>query len=332
MKISEALFRKYLTDACTEEERQFVEKWLNSDEGTVSDFSEEDVSQMKEQTWKKLKLRHKLHTELSNQGDEQRETVRTLPLYKKISRYAAVFALILSLSGIAYYFLNKSGFSEGVYTVSFEDYKTISNGRGQRKMVELSDGTLVWLNHDTKIKVPEEFEANARIIHLDGHAHFDVIRNPEKPFVIYTQDSKTQVLGTSFDINTHRKHGQTELIVTSGKVAFSDRTDRQRKATLVFNERAVLETGKAIKVDEVDAEKLTAWKTNQLLFEKASLADIIKVIEPWYDVTVEVAEPNLLSEKYRLQMSNPSLEEFMDYLSDLGDLQYEIEGNKITIK
>ncbi|MEM8765763.1 MAG: DUF4974 domain-containing protein, partial [Bacteroidota bacterium] len=135
-----------------------------------------------------------------------------------------------------------------------------------------------------------------------------------------------------FDIRTEAEYNEAEIIVTSGKVSFSDRGNTKNMVILTLDKRAVLNSGKAIQIADVDAEKLTAWKTSQLLFEKATLAEIIKVIEPWYNIQVNVVNSNLLSEKYRLQLDDPSLSAFMDYLSDLGDFEYEVKGNQVTIK
>ncbi|MEM6831886.1 MAG: FecR domain-containing protein, partial [Bacteroidota bacterium] len=288
MKITEALFKKYIEGECTEQEKRLVEEWLNSGEGTLSDFSTREVAQMKERTWEKLEKRHQFRLEVSGESAFKESKATILPLYRKVFRYAAVAVMAISLGFTSYYFLSTTGVDSGKPSVALEDYQTISNGRGQRKSVELPDGTTVWLNNDTQIKVPEEFSEEERIVYLAGHAHFHVIRNPEKPFIIYTEGTKTQVLGTSFDINTNDPDLGTEIIVTSGKVVFSEKNNLDNRVTLTVDQRAVISDEKTIALNEVDAQRLTAWKTDRLVFDDETLGGIIKVLEPWYNVRIHV--------------------------------------------
>lgn len=340
LKISNTLFRKYILGDCTEEEKQFVEKWINSEEGTTSNFSDEEVLQMKSNTWTKLDKQyqfnvHKLDTSPNQYNKENSTSVSQTPkiisIYKKVLRYAAVFLLLVGLGISFHYITTDFGLNKINNTMDFADYNTISNTRGQRKKIALPDGTMVWLNHDTEIKIPEKFSDTSRIIQLNGHAHFDVARNPDKPFIIYTKDSKTQVLGTSFDVNTNNSKGITEVIVTSGKVAFSEIAKKKNKVMLTVNDRAVLQNGKVIETTIVDAKRLTAWKNNLLVFDYVTFEEIIKTIEPWYDVEIRVDDPTLLKEVFKFSYDNPSLETLMLRMGNVAHFKHSIKGREVTI-
>lgn len=339
MKISNALFRKYILGDCTEAEKQFVEKWINSEETTSSTFSDAEVLQMKNNTWGKLDEQYQFNIPkldiTRNQNNiegyvDSGQTSKITSIYKSTLRYAAVFLFIVGL-GISFYYTTDFGLNNTNNTMAFADYKTISNTRGQRKKVTLPDGTAVWLSHDTEIKVPEKLSDTARIIQLKGHAHFDVARNPNKPFIIYTKDSKTQVLGTSFDVKTNKINSTTEVIVTSGKVAFSELEKNKNKVMLTINDRAVLQKGKVIETNVVDAESLTAWKNNLLVFDYVTFEEIIKVIEPWYDVEINVDDPTLLKEVFKFSYDNPSLDTLMLRMGNVAHFKHSIKGKEVTI-
>ncbi|MEL6304046.1 MAG: FecR domain-containing protein [Bacteroidota bacterium] len=321
MKISDELLNRYINGESTDEEQRFVEAWMQSEEGLNSTLSEEEVSKMEKRIQERFEKTFPLVTSNS-----------TSLTWVKPIKYAAAVALVLVLGITAYRTLKPLDSQQIETFVSWEGHTTKESKRGERPTVTLADGTIVHLNSESQLKFPEQFTETERVVYFEGHAHFDVARNEKKPFIIYTKTSKTQVLGTSFDIRTKAEYNEAEIIVTSGKVSFSDRGDTKNMAILTLDKRAVLNSGKAIQIADVDAEKLTAWKTSQLLFEKATLAEIIKVIEPWYNIQVNVVNSNLLSEKYRLQLDDPSLSAFMDYLSDLGDFEYEVKGNQVTIK
>ncbi|MEM7107939.1 MAG: FecR domain-containing protein, partial [Bacteroidota bacterium] len=178
--------------------------------------------------------------------------------------------------------------------------------------------------------VPEQFEGNERVVYLTGHAHFNVARDIERPFIIYTEDSKTEVLGTSFDINT-KSAGETEIIVTSGKVAFLQKGKERNRVTLTVNDQAVLDADKRITTQEVDALTLTAWKDNRLVFEGKTLKEVIEVLEPWYDVNIAVEDPSYLEVAFSLSGDNPTLEAFLKELCFAGRFSYRIEGKQVTL-
>ncbi|MEM6361435.1 MAG: FecR domain-containing protein [Bacteroidota bacterium] len=318
MDISPDLLKKYLNNQCTPEERKQVEAHLASEKNASSDLSDELAQKMKANFWKNISpaIREK--------------PMRVVPLYKRAMRYAAAAILLFTIGFFAYDYLSHDSPNPSGGLSYFEDFQSVKTKRAEKRTVTLSDGSTIRMNYETEIKVPEQFEGNERVVYLTGHAHFDVAKDTERPFIIYTQDSKTQVLGTSFDINTKRK-GETEIIVTSGKVAFSEKDFAENGVTLTVNDRAMLKGDNTITTSKVEALKLTAWKENQLVFDDLTLENIIQIVEPWYDVVISVDDPELLTTDYNLDMDNPSLEQLMDELSFLGNFQYFIEEKNISI-
>ena len=255
----------------------------------------------------------------------------TVPWHKKAIRYAATVIILLTVGISAYYFSHNPFLNGNPDAVVLKAYKTIETQRGQKRTVKLPDGSTIRLNYESQIKVPERFTDSERMVFLQGHAHFDIARDPNRPFIIYTENSKTQVLGTSFDIRTYKNTDETEIIVTSGRVAFSDKSEDQNLVTLTVNDRAVLNADKSIETSEVDAQKLTAWKDNRLIFEDQTLREIIEVLQPWYDVEITVEDTDQLEMEYNFSFENPSLDVLIEQMSFMGKFEYAIEGKQVTI-
>ena len=319
-EIPSELLNKYLNNECTPAEQQQVEAWLEVEKKKVADLPDAQINSMEASIWKKV--------EQVVIADEPVTPV--IPLYKRVARYAAAAILLFTVGFFTYDYLSGDSQHPSGELAYFEDFRTVGTKRGEKRTVTLSDGSTIRMNYETEIKVPEQFKGDERVVYLTGHAHFDVARDTERPFIIYTQDSRTQVLGTSFDINTKHK-GETEIIVTSGKVAFSEKNQEDNWDTLTMNDRAMLNGDNHITTSKVDALKMTAWKENQLIFDDLTLENIIQIVEPWYDVAISVDDPELITTDYNLDMDNPSLEQLMDELSFLGDFQYSIEGKNISI-
>ena len=320
-KVDSKLLKKYFDGGCTDEEKKAVEAWLESGHyHEPLNLPDKTKGYYKELMWKNISA-----------GFGPATAPKVVPLHKKMMRYAAVVIIFLSVGAAAYFYLNHLDPDRTLDPVAQDDHRTIETQRGQKRTVKLPDGSTIRLNYESQIKVPVRFTDSERMVFLQGHAHFDVARDPNRPFIIYTENSKTQVLGTSFDIRTYKNTDETEIIVTSGRVAFSDKSEDQNLVTLTVNGRAVLNADKSIETSEVDAQKLTAWKDNRLIFEDQTLREIIEVLQPWYDVEITVEDTNQFEMEYNFSFDNPSLDVLIEQMSFMGKFEYAIEGKQVTI-
>jgi len=79
----------------------------------------------------------------------------------------------------------------------------------------MHDGSILWLNSSTKIKV--DFSENYRRINLlKGEAHFEVAEDATRPFEVYTGNRLIRAIGTAFTV--HRLDGKIEVLVSEGTV------------------------------------------------------------------------------------------------------------------
>ncbi|MEM0939822.1 MAG: FecR domain-containing protein [Bacteroidota bacterium] len=316
MKITPELLKKYAADECSEKERLQVQKWLNNNEDLSTSLPKQKIVEEQKLVWQQI---------AGNMAADQ--STSTVPLYKSVAKYAAAAIILFTIGFFSYQNLPynfRDGSSESLAL------KTINTQRGEKRTVTLPDGSTIRMNYETEIRIPEQFEGNERIVYLTGHAHFEVTRDTQRPFIIYTEDSKTQVLGTSFDINT-KSEGETEIIVTSGKVAFSEKEQEENLVTLTVNDRAILNANRSIATDKVDAFKLTAWKDNRLVFNGETLQEVIQVLEPWYNVSISVEDPDLLSQDFKYEKDNPTLKVVLDKLAFMGRFEYRLEGDSLII-
>ena len=62
--------------------------------------------------------------------------------------------------------------------------------RGGEFNLTLSDGTHVWLNAETELRYPVQFNGKERVVYLKGEAYFEVSKNKEKPYRLMICQSK----------------------------------------------------------------------------------------------------------------------------------------------
>jgi transmembrane sensor len=83
------------------------------------------------------------------------------------------------------------------------------------RAVLLADGTFVRLNENSEFA--EKFTSSVRqVVLVRGEAHFRVRKDPNRPFVVCAGPTEVVAVGTVFDVDL--QPGQTEVVVTEGKV------------------------------------------------------------------------------------------------------------------
>ena len=69
---------------------------------------------------------------------------------------------------------------------------------------DLPDGSKVWLNANSELRYPSDFNADTRTVELTGQGYFEVTKNAHKPFIVKAdKDYSVEVLGTSFNVNAY---------------------------------------------------------------------------------------------------------------------------------
>jgi transmembrane sensor len=84
-------------------------------------------------------------------------------------------------------------------------------------MFSLPDGTMVFLNKNSKLTYPENFASGHRQVHLSGEAYFEVAHN-QGEFLVFCQDVRARVLGTAFNVRGYEPVKKVDVMVTEGLV------------------------------------------------------------------------------------------------------------------
>lgn len=161
-------------------------------------------------------------------------------------------------------------------------YNTIVVPRGAEYSVKLSDGSVVYLNSESKIKYPVCFVGNTRDVYLEGEAFFRVSKNKHKPFIVSVGDMKVQVLGTTFNINSYKENRAIATTLVEGKVKVSH---MNKSLILKPNHQAILKDNN-LTLKEVDASREVSWRRGRFNFRNKDLEYVMVQIERWYDVDI----------------------------------------------
>lgn len=223
----------------------------------------------------RLFINQQFRTQISNQ-------IRRVQL--SFSRIAAmlVVALIAGFS-IAYFFVGSNAKKSEI--VWFETKVP----RGEKSQLILPDGSKVWVNSESSISYPSNFMEGDRKLILTGEAYFEVSKQHGEPFTVETADYKIRVLGTKFNIMAYPDFDRTETSLIEGKIEILEGT----QAIPVLPGQIFTYSENQISIKEDNTKQTARWKDDVFDFDKITFRELVTRLERWYDVDIEIKNPEL---------------------------------------
>ncbi len=248
--------------------------------------------------------------------------VKVVPLYRRILPHISVAAGLLLAFFIGLYIaeLRTNTVVETVFAVD----------KGSKSRTILPDGTEVWLNSATKLKVSRDFGRKDRKVKLEGEAFFDVAHDKEKSFIVETASLDVKVHGTSFNVSCYPKEetrvalfkGSVELLSGNGKSIMMKPND-------IIAYRA--ETGKFNLINE-NLDHEYAWRDSKFIFRNERFEQITTKLERVFDVEISVMNKDVMNKKFTGDfVQNEPLSEILGIMSKVGEFSFKIKGRQIVI-
>jgi transmembrane sensor len=183
------------------------------------------------------------------------------------------------------------------------EFSEIRTGYGEIKNILLPDSSVVILNANSSIRIPQQWtESGGRQVWLEGEAYFQVQKQPStvRKFVVHTKQVDVEVLGTKFNVNARRQRAVVSL--EEGKVRLSMNgvvtSVLEKKAALVMRPGQVAEVDEDLqtKVNEDRAiGARSGWTRHEFHFDNTSLGEIAGMIQDTYGYDMIVADSSMLS-------------------------------------
>lgn len=327
--IDYALVTKFLAGETTAEEHKAVSLWINASEGNRHAFARlkttweqsgritphEAADVDVDKAWRQFKNR--IRPENNALPPEKTET-KTRRLFHYLSRVAALLVI-----GIAGYFLYQSRQESPAV-------EEVLLGTSLQVVTDtLPDGSLVTLNAHSKVAFPPEFSGDKRPVSLRGEAFFNVVPDPQKPFVVQAGGIEVTVLGTSFGIKVYDSLQAITVGVREGQVKVA-----AAQAGIILN------AGQRITIDRVslDFGPVTAynpndmyWESNTLIFQREELADVFRTLEKIYQIEITTENANILDCRLTAKFYGENIQQILEIINTNFNLTATHEGNRFTI-
>lgn len=210
------------------------------------------------------------------------------------------------------------------------DYNQLLIGRGEEYQLILADGTKVWLNSESKLTYPTQFANHVREVKLEGEGYFEVVNNPDAPFIVKTNQMDIEVLGTAFNVSSYQDEGSVTTTLVEGSVKIATNFGNQKAVVIKPNEQAVfnLETNR-IQVEDVDSRIAGSWRQGVFAFYEEDLELIMQKLSRWYKINVfyensEVKDYQFSGKLPRFENCNDLLE----MIEKTTNVKFEIKNNE----
>ena len=323
------LLKQYLNNTITKNDLEQLMHYISQAS------TDDELYQLMKEQWDSEENEHSfadLQSELLYQkivtdprfSDNKATNLKPVFPFRRFISIAAGLLLFLGLGSVIYYYLRRSAPQPAI---AYEE-KTVPFG--QKIQIQLTDGTVVWINSGSKLKFPTKFTGTKRELYLDGEAYFDVAHDASRPFIIHTGKVATQVLGTAFDIKAYGSN-EFDVTVARGKVSVG-LIDQQLGVLTAEQGLSYNSISKLSKRYPVTLSKLR-WMFGDLVFDNMRVDDAAKTLERWYDVKITLTDPQIRSRRFSASfLKHEHIGQVLNVLSVIAHFTYEQQGKNFIIQ
>lgn len=234
--------------------------------------------------------------------------------------------LLVAVAGVVLYL----SFQQGT-----PDTRLVATGPGERQTVTLDDGTVVQLNVATRLRVPETFGTDRRVVQLEGEAFFEVATDSLRPFVVQSGEAVVQVLGTAFGVESYEAQ-QVAVVVAEGRVAVRGRAAPEAASAVVTpGEIARLvrdaDGPPRVEVEQVRLDRFLAWREGRLVFEGTPLPEVARRLERWYDVEVVLADGVSPGRRLDATFRDEDLADVLQTIAAALQIDYRVDERRVLL-
>ena len=235
---------------------------------------------------------------------------------------------------------------------------------GQQANYQLSDGTHITLNTNSALKV-DYSQDRRRIYLLRGEAHFDVAKNPQRPFMVYAGEGMVWAVGTAFNVrylnagNLEGNHAGTlvdtligtsiDVTVTEGTVKIFADIEPDKNTNLNINNaqnsptdhEQLVHAGKSVQYSKVInatqttpaqvLEQKLAWQHGALIFKGETLEQAINEIARYTDKQLIITDPSIKNIRVGGHYKTDNINSLLASLSETLEIKLEQKGSQLHL-
>lgn len=263
--------------------------------------------------------------------------------------WAIAAVLLLFIGGACWYVISNTNERESYTWEAVTATRSLVehiNTSDKPITIALADGSALSLSPGSRIGYGNLFDTGSfRDVYLSGEAFFEVARNPDRPFRVFSNELVTKVLGTSFTVRSFEGDTTIQVIVRTGKVTVYSQavTTTRRSATdhkpgeviLTPNQQLVYEKmGHKFQKVLLDEPLLIVprVKEQKMEYEDASLIMVFGELSRAYGINI--VYDNELLEKCTVtaDLKNENFYHKLDLICSAIGAAYEVIDGQVVIQ
>ena len=293
------ILRKFRAGKASNDEKKLLKKAIEEGDSRLDEILKEEWDDLNESDGEDEEMDD--HWKAILQSIQNGNSRRSWPRLA----LAASFALLLGLT--LFTFLKPSSRIE-----------VLAKEGTQVELVNLPDGSKVWLNYGSSLEYSPEGFSEERRIQLSGTAFFDIAQDSLHPFTVKATNLNVRVLGTSFEVvdfaneplGVSVKHGLVEVKhKESGSIT---RLSKNQKG--IYDK----EVGQFI-VSAKDGAKVSNWRFDKLEYDNVEVYLVLADLSRKFGRSLRCDNPELRTKKIRATYDGKSLDSIMANLAFITD-------------
>lgn len=322
------LMDAYLQGTASSQERELLRRWYNSFGESASNVPGLENEAQTEALQEELhqRIRQAVQTEGKKRGK-----VRRLPVLGW-----AVAAILFTIAFGAMFWLSMqtpSRHKSKQAAIEKPTYHQVKTGIKQIKKLVLPDGTNLYVNANSTIRIREPLERHHREVFLDeGEAYFEVARDSLRPFIVRTSAVKVEVLGTAFNVKSYSRLEDVTIAVQQGRVRVSD-SKRVLDELRANNSLSYRKIDGRIHHMHLKGDQANTWIKGVVPLQKATFKELAVVLYNLYGIRLESVDQKIAQyHRYNLTIhADRPLEETMAIVCSIHKTKYRRKGHVVTI-
>lgn len=204
---------------------------------------------------------------------------------------------------------------------------TIETPKGKTTVINLQDGSKVWLNSESSLSFIPEFSIDSRNISLKGEAYFEVAKDQDRPFFVEAPGMQVRVLGTGFNMQAYAgMRARTTLLHGSVHVASGN-----SESTLKPAQQALLRADGTLSISTVELDEVMAWKSGNFVFNAATIDEVLLTLSRWYAFDKIHMDARTDDRFTAAVKRTKSLRTVLSQLEEISTYVFEIQGNELFV-
>lgn len=215
------------------------------------------------------------------------------------------------------------------------EWNEVSTQRGENRIVELADGSVIYLAPSSRLIYPNEFTDNVRRVYLSGEAYADIAKDEMHRFIVSAEQVDVIVHGTQFNIRSYESNSEVEVMLLEGSIDMQTKNQKQNRVVR-------MRPGDLFKLDKMSGrlscETISADifdddpRARNLTFINSRLGDIAVQLERMFNVRIVIDNSSLADERYYSAfVNNESLDRILSTLEHNGNFDYQWRGGEIHL-